>query len=162
MHFCRYSSPLGNLLLAEEEDAIVYCQWEDTIDEQMIEKWTEDKEQNSVLLTDACHQLTEYFAQKRKTFTLPIRLKGTPFQQIVWDGLLQIPYGETLSYAELARQIGREKAARAVGNANHHNPLMIIIPCHRVVASNGEISGYAGGTARKAWLLEKEKGHNKL
>ena len=162
MHFCRYPSPLGNLLLAEEEDAIVYCQWEDTIDEQMIEKWTEDKEQNSVLLTEACHQLTEYFAQKRKTFTLPIRLKGTPFQQIVWDGLLQIPYGETLSYAELARRIGRNKAARAVGNANHHNPLMIIIPCHRVVASNGEISGYAGGTARKAWLLEKEKGHNKL
>jgi len=162
MNFCRYPSPLGNLLLAEEEDAIVYCQWEDTIDEQMIEKWTEDKEQNSVLLTEACHQLTEYFAQKRKTFTLPIRLKGTPFQQIVWDGLLQIPYGETLSYAELARRIGRNKAARAVGNANHHNPLMIIIPCHRVVASNGEISGYAGGTARKAWLLEKEKGHNKL
>ena len=162
MHFCRYPSPLGNLILAEEEGAIVYCQWEDTIDEQMIEKWTEDKEQNSVLLTEACHQLTEYFAQKRKTFTLPIRLKGTPFQQIVWDGLLQIPYGETLSYAELARRIGRNKAARAVGNANHHNPLMIIIPCHRVVASNGEISGYAGGTARKAWLLEKEKGHNKL
>ena len=162
MNFCRYPSPLGNLLLAEEEDAIVYCQWEDTIDEQMIEKWTEDKEQNSVLLTEACHQLTEYFAQKRKTFTLPIRLKGTPFQQIVWDGLLQIPYGETLSYAELARRIGRNKAARAVGNANHHNPLMIIVPCHRVVTSNGEISGYAGGTARKAWLLEKEKGHNKL
>ena len=162
MNFCRYPSPLGNLLLAEEEDAIVYCQWEDTIDEQMIEKWTEDKEQNSVLLTEACHQLTEYFAQKRKTFTLPLRLKGTPFQQIVWDGLLQSPYGETLSYAELARRIGRNKAARAVGNANHHNPLMIIIPCHRVVASNGEISGYAGGTARKAWLLEKEKGHNKL
>ena len=159
MHFCRYPSPLGNLLLTEEEDAIVYCQWEDTIDEQMIEKWTEDKEQNSVLLTEACHQLTEYFAQKRKTFTLPIRLKGTPFQQIVWDGLLQIPYGETLSYAELARRIGRNKAARAVGNANHHNPLMIIIPCHRVVASNGEISGYAGGIARKAWLLEKEKGN---
>ena len=91
-----------------------------------------------------------------------LQILGTPFQQIVWKGLQQIPYGETLSYAELARQIGREKAARAVGNSNHHNPLMVIIPCHRVVASNGELGGYAGGTARKAWLLEKEKGHNKL
>ena len=78
MHFCRYPSPLGNLLLAEEEDAIVYCQWEDTIDEQKVAKWTEDKEKNSVLLTEACRQLTEYFTQKRKTFNLPIRLKGTP------------------------------------------------------------------------------------
>ena len=162
MNFCRYPSPLGNLLLAEEEDAIVYCQWEDTIDEQKIAKWTEDKEQNCVLLTEACRQLTEYFTQKCKTFNLPIRLKGTPFQLHAWEGLQQIPYGETLSYAGLARQIGREKAARAVGYANHHNPLMVIIPCHRVVASNGELGGYAGGTARKAWLLEKEKGHNKL
>ena len=159
MNFCRYSSPLGNLILAEEEDAIVYCQWEDTIDERMIAKWTEDKEQNSVLLTEACRQLTEYFTQKRKTFNLPIRLNGTSFQLLAWEGLRQISYGETLSYAELARRIARNKAARAVGNANHHNPLMVIIPCHRVVASNGELGGYAGGTARKAWLLEKEKGN---
>ena len=159
MHFCRDPSPLGNLLLAEEEGAIVYCQWEDTIDEQKVAKWTEDKEKNSVLLTEACRQLTEYFTQKRKTFNLPIRLKGTPFQLHAWEGLQQIPYGETLSYAGLARQIGREKTARAVGNANHHNPLMIIIPCHRVVASNGELGGYAVGTARKTWLLEKEKGN---
>ena len=73
MYFCRYPSPLGNLILAEEEDAIVYCQWEDTIDEQKVAKWTEDKEQNSVLLTEACRQLTEYFTQKRKTFNLPMR-----------------------------------------------------------------------------------------
>lgn len=162
MHFCCYPSPLGNLILAEEEDAIVYCQWEDTIDEQKVAKWTEDKEQNSVLLTEACRQLTEYFTHKRKTFNLPMRLNGTSFQLLAWEGLRQIPYGETLSYAELARRIGRNKAARAVGNANHHNPLMVIIPCHRVVASNGELGGYAGGTARKVWLLEKEKGHNKL
>lgn len=89
MYFCCYPSPLGNLILAEEEDAIVFCQWEDTIDEQMIAKWTEDREQNSVLLTEACRQLTEYFTQKRKTFNLPIRLNGTPFQQIVWKGVAQ-------------------------------------------------------------------------
>ncbi len=157
MHFRHYPSPLGNLLLAEEEDAIVYCQWEDTIDERKIATWKEDKEQNSVLLTEACRQLTEYFTRRRTTFNLPIQLNGTPFQQLVWKGLQLIPYGETLSYAGLARQIDREKAARAVGNANHHNPLMVIIPCHRVVASNGELGGYAGGTARKAWLLEKER-----
>ena len=75
MYFCRYLSPLGNLILAEEEDAIVYCQWEDTIDEQKVAKWTEDKEQNSVLLTEACRQLTEYFTHKRKTFNLPMRFK---------------------------------------------------------------------------------------
>ena len=157
MHFCHYPSPLGKLLIGESGNAIVYCQWEDSVDERFIVTWEEDKERQNALLTLACRQLTEYFAGKRKTFDLPIRLNGTPFQQIVWKGLQQIPYGETLSYTGLARQIGREKAARAVGNANNHNPLMIIIPCHRVVASNGEISGYAGGIARKAWLLEKEK-----
>ena len=159
MRFCRYPSPLGNLLIVEEGDAVVYCQWEDSVDERIIATWEEDKEQQNALLTVACRQLTEYFAGKRKAFDLPIRLNGTPFQQIVWKGLQQIPYGETLSYADLARQIGRNKAARAVGNANHHNPLMIIIPCHRVVASNGKMGGYAGGIARKAWLLEKEKGN---
>ena len=159
MRFCRYPSPLGNLLIVEEGDAVVYCQWEDSVDERIISTWEEDKEQQNALLTVACRQLTEYFAGKRKAFDLPIRLNGTPFQQIVWKGLQQIPYGETLSYADLARQIGRNKAARAVGNANHHNPLMIIIPCHRVVASNGKMGGYAGGIARKAWLLEKEKGN---
>lgn len=159
MRFCRYLSPLGNLLIVEEGDAVVYCQWEDSVDERIISTWEEDKEQQNALLTVACRQLTEYFAGKRKAFDLPIRLNGTPFQQIVWKGLQQIPYGETLSYADLARQIGRNKAARAVGNANHHNPLMIIIPCHRVVASNGKMGGYAGGIARKAWLLEKEKGN---
>ena len=159
MRFCRYPSPLGNLLIVEEGDAVVYCQWEDSVDERIIATWEEDKEQQNALLTLVCRQLTEYFAGKRKAFDLPIRLNGTPFQQIVWKGLQQIPYGETLSYADLARQIGRNKAARAVGNANNHNPLMIIIPCHRVVASNGKMGGYAGGIARKAWLLEKEKGN---
>jgi len=159
MHFCHYPSPLGKLLIGESGNAIVFCQWEDSVDERFIATWEEDKEQQNSLLTLACRQLTEYFAGKRKAFDLPIRLNGTPFQQIVWKGLQQIPYGETLSYTGLARQIGREKAARAVGNANNHNPLMIIIPCHRVVASNGELGGYAGGTARKAWLLEKEKGN---
>lgn len=157
MYYCRYSSPLGNLLIAGAEDAVVYCLWEDTIDERMMATWEEDKSQKSTILTETCRQLTEYFAGTRKVFRLPLCLNGTPFQRLTWLGLQQIPYGETLSYADLARRTGRPKAARAIGNANHHNPLMLIIPCHRVITSNGEIGGYAGGTARKAWLLEKEK-----
>ena len=158
MHFCRYSSPLGNILLAEEKDAIVYCQWEDTIDEQMITMWEEDKELNSVLLTEACCQLTEYFTQKRKTFNLPIRLKGTPFQLLAWEGLQQIPYGKTLSYAGLARQIGREKAARAVGNANHHNPL---IDHHSLPYSCGKqwrIRRICRRNSSKSLVIRKRKG----
>lgn len=157
MYYCRYSSRLGNLLIAGAEDVVVYCLWEDTIDERMMATWEEDKSEKSTALTETCRQLTEYFAGTRKVFRLPLRLNGTPFQHLTWLGLQQIPYGETLSYADLARRTGRPKAVRAIGNANHHNPLMLIIPCHRVIASNGEISGYAGGTARKAWLLEKEK-----
>jgi len=157
MHFCRYTSPIGILLIGEEESAIVYCQWEDTIDKRLIATWKEDKEQLNAVLTETCHQLTEYFVGKRKVFDLPIRLNGTPFQQLVWKGLQQIPYGNTCSYADLARLVGRHQAARAVGNANNHNPLMIIIPCHRVVTSSGKLGGYAGGVDRKAWLLEKER-----
>lgn len=157
MYYCRYSSPLGNLLIAGAEDVVVYCLWEDTIDERMMATWEEDKSEKSTALTETCRQLTEYFAGTRKVFRLPLRLNGTPFQHLTWLGLQQIPYGETLSYADLAKLTGRPKAVRAIGNANHHNPLMLIIPCHRVIASNGEIGGYAGGTARKAWLLEKEK-----
>lgn len=157
MRFRRYASPVGNLLIAEEKETVTYCLWEDTSDEQLTATWQEDKLQQSALMTETCRQLTEYFAGRRKTFDLPIQLNGTPFQRLAWNSLQQIPYGETISYAELARLMGHQKAARAVGNANHHNPLMIIIPCHRVVASNGKIGGYAGGIDRKTWLLEREK-----
>ena len=104
----------------------------------------------------AVAQLEEYFSGKRRRFSLPLDLRGTPFQRRVWKALLQIPYGETRSYRQIALQVGNIKAARAVGMANHANPVGIIVPCHRVIASDGSLGGYAGGTRLKAGLLRLE------
>jgi len=101
-------------------------------------------------------QLHEYFTGKRKTFDFPLAPKGTPFQLAVWNALLEIPYGDTVTYAELARRIGKPSAVRAVGAANGANPIPVIIPCHRVIGSNGTLTGYGGGIERKQWLLALE------
>ena len=102
-------------------------------------------------------QLDEYFQGKRKRFSLPLQIQGTVFQKKVWNALLDIPYGMTQTYAGIAQKIGHEKAFRAVGNANNRNRIAIIIPCHRVIGSNGSMTGYATGIWRKEWLLEHEK-----
>jgi methylated-DNA-[protein]-cysteine S-methyltransferase len=102
-------------------------------------------------------QLGEYFAGERQDFDVPIRLSGTPFQQRVWRELARIPYGATITYAELARRMGNPAASRAVGAANGRNPISILVPCHRVVGANGELTGYAGGLAKKQWLLAMER-----
>lgn len=107
-------------------------------------------------LDDLTTQLTEYFSGKRKTFTFPLAPRGTAFQLAVWNALLEIPYGDTITYAELARRIGRPSAVRAVGAANGANPIPVIIPCHRVIGSNGTLTGYGGGIERKQWLLALE------
>ena len=101
-------------------------------------------------------QVTEYFAGKRQTFELDLAPRGTPFQLAVWNALREIPYGDTISYAELARRIGKPAAVRAVGAANGANPIPVIIPCHRVIGSNGTLTGYGGGIERKQWLLAHE------
>jgi methylated-DNA-[protein]-cysteine S-methyltransferase len=101
-------------------------------------------------------QLAEYFSGKRTVFALDLAPRGTPFQLAVWNALLEIPYGDTISYAELARRIGKPSAVRAVGAANGANPIPIIIPCHRVIGSNGTLTGYGGGIERKQWLLALE------
>jgi methylated-DNA-[protein]-cysteine S-methyltransferase len=101
-------------------------------------------------------QLREYFSGQRKIFDFPLAPKGTPFQLAVWNALLQIPYGDTVTYAELARRIGKPSAVRAVGAANGANPIPVIIPCHRVIGSNGTLTGYGGGIERKQWLLALE------
>ena len=101
-------------------------------------------------------QVTEYFAGKRQTFELELAPRGTPFQLAVWNALLAIPYGDTISYAELALRIGKPSAVRAVGAANGANPIPVIIPCHRVIGSNGTLTGYGGGIERKQWLLALE------
>lgn len=108
------------------------------------------------LLTEAKRQLTEYFAGKRREFDLPIFLVGTQFQLDDWKALCTIPYGETRTYGELAAQIGRPKAARAVGMANHNNPISVIVPCHRVIGANGKLVGYGGGLDVKEALLALE------
>jgi methylated-DNA-[protein]-cysteine S-methyltransferase len=105
---------------------------------------------------EAARQLREYFAGARKTFDLELAPRGTPFQLDVWKALCEVPYGETITYAELARRIGRPNAVRAVGAANGANPIPIIVPCHRVIGSNGTLTGYGGGIERKQFLLALE------
>ena len=110
------------------------------------------------LIKKAAVQIEEYFAGKRKKFTLPLVMHGTEFQMDVWNALQTIPYGETRSYKDIAEQIGRPKAVRAVGMANHHNPISIIVPCHRVIGHNGKLVGYGAGLPLKRRLLELEQG----
>ena len=119
-----------------------------------------DEEQTSAIipevLEDAVYQLKEYFDGYRKEFDLKLNPQGTEFQQRVWNALLTIPYGKTISYLELAKQLGDAKVIRAAASANGKNPLWIIIPCHRVIGSDGSLTGYAGGLYRKQWLLNHE------
>jgi len=109
------------------------------------------------VLTKCMEQLDEYFNGKRKVFDLPLDLRGTEFRRRVWAELERIPYGETRTYKDIAAAIGNVKAVRAVGGANHHNPVSIIVPCHRVVGADGGMTGYGGEIWRKEWLLEHEK-----
>jgi len=110
------------------------------------------------LIREAAQQLAEYFSGRRRVFDLPLDLEGTAFQREVWEALRRIPYGETCTYGELARAIGRAGGARAAGAANGANPVAIIVPCHRVLAAGGGLGGYAGGLERKRFLLELERG----
>lgn len=109
------------------------------------------------LIKEAAKQLYEYLEGKRKAFDIPIRLEGTPFQKAVWQALLRIPYGETMTYGEIADRIGNPKAARAVGMANNRNPVAVFVPCHRVIGADGGLVGYASGLVIKRWLLDLEK-----
>ena len=102
-------------------------------------------------------QLAEYFAGERQQFDVPLKLAGTPFQQRVWQELVGIPFGTTISYAEVARRLGRPTAARAVGAANARNPIAVVVPCHRVIGADGKLTGYAGGINKKQWLLAWER-----
>jgi len=109
------------------------------------------------VLRAAVSQVDEYFRGKRRLFSVPLSTAGTDFQKEVWGRLVRIPYGETATYGELARAVGRPKAGRAVGQANHRNPISIIIPCHRVIGGDGRLVGYGGGLWRKEWLLAHER-----
>ena len=136
-----------------------------TGDEKGISKITitDEEEINKtipVFLQEALTQLQEYFEGKRTDFTFKINPEGTLFQQKVWQGLLEIPFGKTMSYLQLAQKLGDVKAIRAVASANGKNPLWIVVPCHRVIGTDGSLTGYAGGLWRKKWLLEHEHPSN--
>ena len=152
-----YKSPIGNLIIMEEENAIIKLCFK----EQEIINIKDIQEFETPLLKKAKKQLEEYFEGKRKKFDLALRLNGTSFQNKVWKALLDIPYGETRSYKDIAIAVGNEKACRAVGMANNKNPISIIIPCHRVVGANGKLVGYGGGLDKKEKLLNIEKIDNK-
>lgn len=116
-------------------------------------------ERDDAGLAHVVAQLHAYFAGELADFDVPIAMRGTDFQRRVWAGLCEIPYGETISYGELARRVGNPKASRAVGLANGRNPLAIVVPCHRVIGADGSLTGYGGGLDRKVWLLEHEATH---
>lgn len=113
------------------------------------------------VLLECARQLREYFLGERRCFDLPLDMKGTEFEKQVWQELLNVPYGKTASYKEIAGAVGRPAAARAVGAANGKNPIAVIVPCHRVIGHDGRLVGYGGGLWRKKWLLEHEKLHSK-
>lgn len=147
--FCtHYTSPVGVLEIIANETAIESLLFVDTVSTTATDQHP--------LLNTCTTQLEEYFAGTRQVFELPIQQKGTDFQQRVWQELIHIPFGKTISYLQLAKQLGDEKVIRAAGTSNGKNAIAIIVPCHRVIGSNGSLVGYAGGLARKQWLLEHE------
>lgn len=153
----RFDTNLGNLTVVEEQGGIseVYFTREESKREFTLAEFAECE---SPLLNKARLELVEYAEGKRRDFDLPLSLAGTEFQKRVWEALCTIPYGETRTYKQIAEQVGSPKGFRAVGMANHNNPVGIIVPCHRVVGSDGTLTGYAGGVERKKMLLELERG----
>lgn len=147
MASCVMATPIGPLFIREEEGAICAIEFTKAL----------PCPPETPLLQEAVRQLSAYFGGTLTSFDLPLRMEGTAFRVACWQVLCQIPYGETISYGEQARRIGQTKAARAVGGANHHNPISIVVPCHRVVGADGSLTGYGGGMDKKAWLLMHER-----
>ena len=155
IRYRRILTPLGTLFATASGGALTGLYYEGGRHAPEISpQWIEDPE--SQPLAECARQLADFFAGKRQCFDLPIAPQGTPFQERVWREIAAIPYGETISYAELARRAGAKGSARAAGAATGRNPLSIVVPCHRVVGSSGSLTGYAGGLERKTRLLEIE------
>ncbi|HEY1594682.1 MAG TPA: methylated-DNA--[protein]-cysteine S-methyltransferase [Thermoleophilaceae bacterium] len=153
--YTHIPSPIGDLLLTGDEHSLqgLYMSPYGLPDQAKTAREP---------FTTAVEQLEQYFAGERVEFDLALDMHGTQFQRNVWDALLTIPYGETCSYGEIAKRIGRPDRARAVGAANGSNPVSIIVPCHRVIGSDGSLTGYGGGLPRKRWLLDHEAGVGSL
>jgi methylated-DNA-[protein]-cysteine S-methyltransferase len=148
-------SPVGELKLVANGNGLAAVLWEND-DPRRVRLGPLEEDRNHPVLREAERQLSDYFAGKRETFSLKLDFTGTDFQKKVWNALTTIPYGQTRSYGQIARQIGHPKAVRAVGAANGRNPISIIAPCHRVIGSNGKLTGFAGGLKAKAALLGME------
>jgi methylated-DNA-[protein]-cysteine S-methyltransferase len=149
-------SPVGELTLVASDNGLAGILWPSERPGR-VRLPLDAKDARHPVIVEAERQLKEYFAGKRRTFSLKLDLEGTPFQLKVWKALLTIPFGETRSYAQIASQIGRPRAARAVGAANGRNPVSIVAPCHRVIGSGGTLTGFAGGLEAKARLLALER-----
>jgi methylated-DNA-[protein]-cysteine S-methyltransferase len=150
-----FASPVGKLKLVASETGLIAILWDNDNPRRVpLSGLVEDNNQSVLVETE--RQLTEYFAGQRDVFTIPLDMRGTPFQQDVWRALQAIPFGKTLTYGEIAKQLGRPNASRAVGAANGRNPISIVVPCHRVIGSSGKLTGFAGGLDVKAQLLNLE------
>lgn len=155
MAYTWEDSPVGQLLIAADEEGLRYLVFQAGRSAvQPKPGWREERRR----LAEATAQLRAYFGGELRQFDLPLAPDGTPFQQRVWRELLTIPYGRTITYGDLARRIGQPSASRAVGLANGANPISIVIPCHRVIGSDGKLTGYGGGLRNKEWLLGLEQG----
>ena len=150
MKYQLLDTPIGTLRLVADDTALIAVEFQGQYRLEATAAATD------ALLSQAAAQLAQYFAGEREGFDLPLNAGGTQFQQQVWQALAGIPYGEVRSYRDIARSIGRESAVRAVGAANGRNPLPIIVPCHRVIGSDGSLTGFAGGVAAKRTLLAQE------
>jgi methylated-DNA-[protein]-cysteine S-methyltransferase len=156
-----FPSPVGRLRLVASDKGLVAVLWPGDGPRRVHLDDTLADEKHSILI-DTAGQLSEYFDSRRRRFSIPLDMRGTPFQKDVWNALLRIPFGDTRSYQQLANQLGNPLATRAVGAANGRNPISIIVPCHRVIASSGRLTGFAGGLEVKARLLELERGEGRL
>ncbi|AUN14842.1 methylated-DNA--[protein]-cysteine S-methyltransferase [Paraclostridium sordellii] len=151
-YYYYYDSPIGILEIGTTEDELISILY---VDEKR--KNTEQPE----ILKETIKQIQEYFNGTRKEFDIKFKLKGTEFQEKVWNALTDIPYGDTVSYKYIAKKIGNEKAVRAVGNTNGRNIINIVVPCHRVIGANKSLTGYGGGLDKKSWLLKHEEKFSK-
>lgn len=157
-----FNTPVGELILGSYNEKLCLADWRyrkmrESIDSRLQKGLNAEYiEEDTEILKEVRKQFNEYFDHKRKSFDLPLLLMGTDFQKSVWQGLMQIPFGSRVSYRDLAKNIGNEKAVRAVANANGANAISIVIPCHRIIGSDGSLTGYAGGLSTKKKLLELE------
>ena len=155
LSYSQVDSPVGPLLLAMSDRGLAILAFGHNLPQKLAGERI-DWQKSDQACAPARHELKEYFAGRRRKFTVPLDLRGTEFQKDCWNELLRIPYGETRSYAEVAKAVGRPTAYRAVGQSNHRNPVAIIVPCHRVLAGGRALGGYGGGLALKARLLRLE------